>query len=382
MALSMACALLNVNPKDIRCTPDAIILPVPDRQPVVIPSRTENSTLGRVGAIVDVPYFGKSGEDGWRTMYDFPRFEEATAHIKIGQFWAMILREESVKKNNATADMILKEVIAPAIDVPELQQYLLHVPDALDTKARLPVIQAVIKKLQADAPELFTKSEKELDEPERPLASATKALQTIARENGITQDLLARDRLDLMNRLQGKALIINWTAQGNLDHYPTPLHPTCPGGVIQGTMLNGILTRDLWRRAPHWITAALTFLVGLFATILVALLPPWRALFCTLLIMIAYGALNGIVFFDYGNLIVGAAGPLSACALVWSGLTLTNFITAARERARFRRQFSSYIDPAIVEYYEEHPELTSVERQRRVYDDLRKAGRRRGHSAQ
>jgi hypothetical protein len=101
---------------------------------------------------------------------------------------------------------------------------------------------------------------------------------------------------------------------------------------------------------------------------MVSLIPARRALACTLFVMASYALINGVVLFDYGNWIVGAAGPLIVCALVWGGLTLTNFITEARERARIERErerirksFTNYVDPAIVNYLEQHPEKARLD---------------------
>ena len=92
------------------------------------------------------------------------------------------------------------------------------------------------------------------------------------------------------------------------------------------------------------------------------------------MLLSGYVLANGVLLFDYHNLLVGAAGPLVVGALVWGGLTLTNFIAEARERARIRKRFVSYIDPAIVNYYEEHPDVDGAAGQRRemtvVFTDL------------
>ena len=127
------------------------------------------------------------------------------------------------------------------------------------------------------------------------------------------------------------------------------------------------------RRLPFWWTSLFTLAVGLLTTVLVALLPPWRALFFTALVMISYVLFDGEILYDHSKIIVGTAGPLTICAIAWGGLTLFNFISEARERQRIRKSFSNYIDPAIVEYYEEFPELAGITTRREmtvVFTDL------------
>ena len=69
MALGMACAFLGTDVKDIRCTRNSIIIPVAQHDPIVIPTRVESSTtLGQVGAIIDVPFFRQIRR--WQLDYD------------------------------------------------------------------------------------------------------------------------------------------------------------------------------------------------------------------------------------------------------------------------------------------------------------------------
>jgi adenylate cyclase len=100
-----------------------------------------------------------------------------------------------------------------------------------------------------------------------------------------------------------------------------------------------------------------TTLIGGLATIIVSLLPPWRALLLTLLLTGGYLAVNGILVFDYGDRILGVAAPVTAAGLVWGGLTLARSISEAAERSRITKRFRSYVDPALVDYVIEHPEV-------------------------
>ena len=66
--------------------------------------------------------------------------------------------------------------------------------------------------------------------------------------------------------------------------------------------------------------------------------------------------LNGSVLFDYGNRILGAAGPVSSMGLVFVGCVATRVVVEGRERARITKAFSTHVDPALVNYFLEHPE--------------------------
>jgi len=114
--------------------------------------------------------------------------------------------------------------------------------------------------------------------------------------------------------------------------------------------------------------------VGVLATAGVLLFSPVAAFLFALLLALAYMALNGILLFDYGNTIVGAAGPMTSIAVVWSAATLARFITERRERARITGRFRSYVDPALVSYVIEHPDQARLDGQVRemtvVFTDL------------
>ncbi len=118
--------------------------------------------------------------------------------------------------------------------------------------------------------------------------------------------------------------------------------------------INGILSRDLWRAAPWWITVLITLFIGLLVTLTVAWFPPKQAMICTVGLVAAYFVINGIVLFDWGNLIVGVAAPLTTGFAVWSMLTLVRYISETAQRRRITNRFRSYVDPQLVNYVMEH----------------------------
>ena len=109
-------------------------------------------------------------------------------------------------------------------------------------------------------------------------------------------------------------------------------------------------------------------------TFVVALLGAWRALLLTLLIVGGFIFFNAIVLFDKGNYITNAAGPMTASMLIWFGVTVSRFIHERRERSRITKRFSSYVDPALVNFVVDHPEEAHFEGQLRemtiVFTDL------------
>jgi adenylate cyclase len=128
-------------------------------------------------------------------------------------------------------------------------------------------------------------------------------------------------------------------------------------------MFNQIMTGEVWRTLPRWVTLLATVAVGVLATLAVSFLPPWKALVAAAGLIAGYLALNGYLLFDYGNLILGAAGPVVAVGAVYSGGTLAKLAVERWERARITKRFSSYVDPKLVEFVLEHPEQAHFEGQ-------------------
>jgi adenylate cyclase len=184
-----------------------------------------------------------------------------------------------------------------------------------------------------------------------------------------------RARLDEVRKtVGGKAVLVGWAATGSVDFYPTSVHARCPGSVIHGAVFNAIMTRQFWRRPPGWVTPLTTFVVGLVATMLVAGLSPLRAMVAVLFLIVLFGGINDALLFDYGNLLLNAAGPLAAAGLVWSGVTLAGFMNEVAERGRITKRFRAYVDPTLVNYVLDNPERATFAGQERemtvVFTDL------------
>jgi adenylate cyclase len=150
-----------------------------------------------------------------------------------------------------------------------------------------------------------------------------------------------------------------------LDLHPTSLISQCPGIVVHGAIYNAILTGKMWRQASDYTGWVITAGMGLVTILLVMTLPPALSFAAALGLALGYLAFNGYFLFARENLIVAAAGPLVAVLLVWSGLTLSSFVSEIAEHARIKRRFRSYVDPAVVNWMVEHPESTHFDGERR-----------------
>jgi adenylate cyclase len=152
------------------------------------------------------------------------------------------------------------------------------------------------------------------------------------------------------------------------------VHAECPGVVINGAIINGILTGEMWRTAPDWLTAALTIFLGIAAIGFLIRFHPFPAMLLTAVAVVSYLLINGLLLFDLSNLIVPAAPPALAATSAWALITLSGFVGEIARRRWITNRFKAYVDPTLVDYVLAHPERDRLEAARRevtvVFTDL------------
>lgn len=359
MALSLACAAMGSDPASINFVEGGMTLPRPGKPDLFVPLRTARTEkFGDVGMFFDVPWFGNSE---WKTMYDFPAHRETRQHIPLILAWAVADGHKRIAWNNGEADKAMRFLV-DNFGYPESAKSFLAKPTAPDEFAqRGKVIEAAIKELDTYMAAYDGLKLEDLKPDEKDFVNSYNALRRAREQNADILHTLPRKAAELRDALHGKTVLIGWTATATTDNYRTPLHTQCPGVVVHGAIFNALVTGDFWRKAPFWVNALITIGVGLLTTMIVGWLEPWKALLLTGLLVASYLGLNGATLFDFGNWIVGAAGPTIAGGAVWSGLTLVRFIGEAKEKSRITRRFGSYADPNLVRFIVDHPELGHLE---------------------
>jgi class 3 adenylate cyclase/CHASE2 domain-containing sensor protein len=377
LGLSLACSFLDVNVQDVRLANDAVVIPrsADGGGDIVLPvHQRQYEDLGQAyGMNFDLPWFGDHNE--WETMYDHEH-ESIEQHLAINAVWRIIETSERIRTNNVTADDAIKVIYE--ICHPDQRDAFLANPLPLDDPmARADLIRELLEdqtvKEMVDFVGSFDAAD--MDQLSLDFLRSYKDLQTILVENRALRDQRDGERAELRIELEGKAVLIGWTATGTAaDFVPTSLHAKCPGVIVHGVVFNAILTGEAWSRAAPWVTPAVTIIVGLLTVTLMVTFSPGGAAAAAISLMLAYFVFNGVFLFDYGNIIVGIAGPTLSILLVWSGCTLFRFVIERQERARIKKRFESYVDPVLVEYVIEHPEKARLDGEMRqltvVFTDL------------
>ncbi len=364
--LALACRMLDVPIEAVTVEADAVTIPQAGEKAIVLPVYEKHvASLGQpVAALFDVPWRGPQTD--WWLMYD-PQRQRPVNHLPISQVWEVTQTSRKIESNMLTFDDALLYVtsLTTFMDEQAMAEYQAGRPALDDLPPRLAERDELMKLFPpADLEQLLNADEAELSEDERDLQRSIRDLRQIPIVVEQLSAQLARQTARLAEQVQGRAALVGWTATGVVaDFVPTSLHYSCPGPVVHGAVFNAIMTRDFWRRAPRWVTPVLTLLIGLAVTAMVARMPPLWSTIASLAVGFGYFLANGIWLFDRANLIVGAAGPLVAVGLVWSGCTLYKFVAEKAERMLVERRFRSYVDPALVDYVLEHPEQATLDGQ-------------------
>jgi hypothetical protein len=351
----LACQMLGADVRQMRIEPGRAVVPRPNGPDIVIPLRTYYSRrLGRsISQIMDIPYFG---DEGWETMYDWPKHGEVKRHMSLGQVWDICLTREKIVRNNAAVDKAVGVILGdaqpwyPAVDPAMAKRYAEATPAPEDFAARQRII-AQTQKAYADSgfkerfEELAT-SATGLTADEKvqwgELQDADRALQRAQKENADLGKQLVQLRTELADAIKDKAVLIGWTATGAADVVTTSIHARCPGVVVHGIIANAVLTGNWWRTAPAWIAPMFTIALGLLTAAAVGFHTPFKAAMAAAVLFIGYLLLNGVAIFDYGDHIVGAAGPIVAVGAVWAGCGLMRLTFEALERIRVARDLAVF----------------------------------------
>jgi class 3 adenylate cyclase/CHASE2 domain-containing sensor protein len=234
-------------------------------------------------------------------------------------------------------------------------------PDAEASK-----LAAVLTEIEALIPPETTEADAGGEEKVRAAIVSAAAVRAAKAELPKLRAQWTQQRKELRQVLGGKAAIVGWTAVASVaDQKPTPLHAGAPGVVVHGVIASAILTGDLWRTLPPWVTVAAVLVLGLATTAAASRLPAVASAPAAVVLASAYALANGYLLFDYGNQILDLGAPLLAVAVSWASGTVTRLYLEGEERRRITSRLGSYVDPGLVKYVLETRDETVLSGQRR-----------------
>ncbi len=389
-ALMLMCMYEGIDVHAIEINEHSIVVPRADGTRMQIPVFTRYSpAAGRnFGMVMYIPWFGRPDTDdanAWLHMFDWGKFNDTAQHLPMVLYWQALQLDQQLQKNTKVIEPALKELFEASGDNTRLDELVknpfpdseaaLAYLDALTKRGELEALSEAVGKIDLMSGEDFEKFLKESpsDDERKQLVNMRRALIDL-RKILVLRQRLVDQRAELREKTEGRAVIVGWTAVGRLDIVQTSLHTRCPGPIVHGVVFSALMTGDFWRKTSPWVTRGFTLLIGLIATVIAIRFHPFTALASSVTLVAAYLALNFFYQFDYLNLIVGAAAPMLAVTLVWSGCTLMRFIVERAERKHIENRFRSYVDPALVNYVIDNPDQAKVDGQKKeltvIFTDL------------
>jgi CHASE2 domain-containing sensor protein len=258
--------------------------------------------------LMQVPVFGARD---WFTAYDVPAHRTTARHVPFIAAYEPIECERKIIANDLTAD----RVIGPLAEIVALEEFKVSSTQPSNWPAYRSRIERVLK-----GSEFLLEGIKELGpnagESERNVVSTVQALRQIVQVNDTLAARIDRRRELLRGQFNGRVVLVGGVATGLGDRVPTSLHNECPGVVVHGMAVNGILSGELWRCMPRWVDMLVTFAVGLLMTWVAASARVVWTVLLAVLIGAIYAVVNGVLVFDWGNVILSAMGPIVAIAVV------------------------------------------------------------------
>lgn len=386
--LATALKFLDVPLEDLKFEGSTVIIPVKDANPIRLQTRVVvDSKAGVVPMVMNIPWVGASDD---KTMYDYPKYKEIKQRKSMIAVYNAREARRKLDQNYNTIWFFGLEILKAGVDIegnptqaeieqmtfpPELTaegnrlktyigNYDEYFPNRRDDMVRF-TEGVIVRRAFVAARARFEKQLETATDEQRAKINAKIAkmnqeesvIKLFAAQIPALKEELARTRADLAADIKDKAVFIGLTATGAVDIYPMPLFPTAPGVVVHGAVFNAIVSRQSWVNLPWWFNTLVILGVGTAITLAVTSLSPFTASTISAGIAAMYFLINGLWLFDKNDLIAGLAGPMLVAAVVWATLTLLRYFLEMAERERLTRRFRSYVDPQLVNFVKDNPQV-------------------------
>lgn len=174
---------------------------------------------------------------------------------------------------------------------------------------------------------------------------------------------LVKGRADLRAAVNGRAVLIGWSATGSLaDFVPTSIDSRTPGMLVHAAVFNAIMNRDPMLIGPPWLTwlgGAAVVVLGIVGTLIgVSAGVVWGVV---LLAMVgtSWFIITGLAW-DAPDVIVATTAPVLASLVAWLGVIMHRFIVEQRGRKQTEARFRSYVSPEVVDILVNNPQMDTM----------------------
>jgi adenylate cyclase len=147
-----------------------------------------------------------------------------------------------------------------------------------------------------------------------------------------------------------------------------------PGVEVHASAIKTILDGVPFHRATAPANLAVLFFAGLFTAAALTWRGPWKGLALVIPIAAVLAVAVYLLWLKY-HLWLNLAAPGTMILLLYTSMTLQDYIASEMERRRTRTMFGRYVSPAVMEELLKNPDLASLGGQRRevtiLFADIR-----------
>jgi adenylate cyclase len=162
------------------------------------------------------------------------------------------------------------------------------------------------------------------------------------------------------SQLDGKIVLIGYTASDLMDLKPMPYSARCPGVEVVANAVDNILSGRHVVTQSMTATVVLTLLLSLCVAASLALIPKVIPASLAGLSAILVFAGFSLAAFKYGDVWVTAVPPLSSGILTLLASSVVAYRFATKDKKFLKAAFSQYLSPAIVSQVANHPEMLKL----------------------
>ncbi|MCP4646844.1 MAG: CHASE2 domain-containing protein, partial [bacterium] len=166
--------------------------------------------------------------------------------------------------------------------------------------------------------------------------------------------------------LDGKIVMVGYTASDLMDLKPMPYSPRCPGVEVIANTVDNILTGRHVATHGNVTTLLLTLFLSLaVASSLVFISRVIPASLTGLFFILGYAALC-LLLFSSSNIWLKAVPPLTSGILTLLAGSVVAYRYATKDKKFLKAAFSQYLSPAIVSQVAKHPEMLKLGGEKKV----------------
>jgi adenylate cyclase len=160
--------------------------------------------------------------------------------------------------------------------------------------------------------------------------------------------------IDLPKDFGGRIVIVGLTARGlnnpvasaNGEIFPHYLQSSILDTLVNGTNIS----------RPYWATGV-EILSLIVLSLLVILLARWKYGFIPILFIIGSLHFVSTLLFKHTSFLIDSLYPIISLVIIYTHVFTVKFITELNQKLQIKKQFGTYLSPALVEKLQKNPEL-------------------------